>query len=192
MREIFAREIEELGWSIGEGSYGKPAVNRYGVDGRLEIGGYCSISQGVMILLGGEHRPDWVTTYPFNFFWPGARDIKGHPSTRGDVVIGNDVWIGQGAMILSGIRIGDGACVGARSVVSRDVEPYAIVAGNPARMIRKRFDDKQIEALLAIQWWRWPQEVIEQNLRLMLSPDTDAFIRVAREVTAGLAGAKGP
>ena len=98
---------------------------------------------------------DWVSTYPFSAlsYWR-AGHITGHPKTQGDVIIGNDVWIGMDAIILSGVRIGDGAVVAARTVVNRDVSNYSVVAGNPAREIRRRFDDKSIDALCQIAWWK--------------------------------------
>jgi hypothetical protein len=136
-------------------------------------------------MMGGNHRPDWVTTYPFsaiNDRWPEAAAIEGHPSTRGDVTIGNDVWIGQNATILSGVSIGHGACVAASAMVSRNVPPYAIVAENPARVVRKRFSDEQIEQLLAINWWDWSEELIRTHVADLLQTDIDAFLRVAKMV----------
>jgi acetyltransferase-like isoleucine patch superfamily enzyme len=102
----------------------------------LEIGAFCSIASGVKIFLGGEHRVDWVTTYPFNALWEQSSHFKGHPKSKGDVIIGNDVWIGFESVILSGIKIGDGAVVGTRSVVTQDIPPSAIIFGNCAKVLR--------------------------------------------------------
>jgi acetyltransferase-like isoleucine patch superfamily enzyme len=143
----------------------------------LKIGRYCSIGTNVTIFLGSEHRTDWVSTYPFPFLWEEARLIKGHPSTKGDVVIGNDVWIGFGATILSGVTIGDGAAIGACSLVIREVPPYAIVAGNPARVVRHRFDEETIRKLLEIKWWDWPDEKVKNNVHLICSDSVNSFIK---------------
>jgi hypothetical protein len=112
-------------------------------------------------------------------------DVADH-NTRGDVVIGNDVWIGINAFIGSGLTIGDGAVIGAHAVVTRDVPPYAVAGGNPARVIRHRFAEAQIEALLAIRWWDWPDQVVDRYLPLIMSPDIDAFIAAARGETLQL------
>lgn len=164
-------------YEIGKWSYGSPHVYSWGEGTTLKVGSYCSIARGVTILLGGNHRSDWVTTYPFSALWPAAQHISGHPATKGNVVIGNDVWIGQEAFILSGVTIGDGAVVGARSVVTKDVPPYAIVGGFPAKILRWRFSAEQIGQLLRIAWWQWPEEKIAQALPLMLSSDINAFIQ---------------
>jgi acetyltransferase-like isoleucine patch superfamily enzyme len=166
-------------YEIGDYTYGVPAVFPYFSHTRLKIGKYCSIAGQVSILLGGNHRVHWVTTYPFTYFldeWPEANGMPIHATSEGDVVIGNDVWIGQAAFILSGVTIGDGAVIGARAVVTRDVEPYSIVAGNPARLIRKRFDDKTIERLLDIRWWDWPVEKIKKNLHLICSNNLEELL----------------
>ena len=163
-------------YQIGEWTYGRPNI-RFGEQGaRLIIGRFCSISQNVTILLGGEHRTDWITTYPFNKVFDEAKGFRGHPSTKGDVVIGNDVWIGQDVLILSGVTIGNGAVVGARSIVTGDVMPYSIVAGNPARHIKSRFSPSAIDALQRIAWWDWPLPKIMEAWPLLLSPDIDSFI----------------
>jgi acetyltransferase-like isoleucine patch superfamily enzyme len=163
-------------YEIGEGTYGDPVVLAWNEGTTLRIGRYCSIAKGVTIALGGEHRLDWVTTYPFSAIAPEAAAIAGHPRSKGDVVIGNDVWIGREALILSGVTIGNGAVIGARSVVARDVAPYSIVAGNPGRAVRSRFDERTIEQLEAIRWWDWPREKITEALPLLLSPRLDAFL----------------
>lgn len=119
-------------YEVGRGTYGNPTVLHWGEPTTLKVGCFCSIAADVKIFLGGNHRTDWITTYPFPAFWKSAAHIKGHPSSRGDVIIGHDVWIGEGAVILSGVRIGNGAVVAASAVVTRDVPPYGIVAGNPA------------------------------------------------------------
>jgi acetyltransferase-like isoleucine patch superfamily enzyme len=163
---------------IGRGSYAVDLkVLSWGEGAKLTIGNYCSISDGVTILLGGEHRVDWVTTFPFNVLWSDAGHLKGHPKTKGDVVIGSDVWLGMECLIGSGISIGHGAVVAARSVVTRSVPPYAIVGGNPAKIIRHRFSAEQISSLLKIEWWNWSEEKIGAHLGEMLDNRIDFFIR---------------
>ena len=109
----------------------------------------------------GDHRLDWVTTYPLRimFKMDGANQ-DGHPSTKGDVIVGNDVWIASGVKILSGVKIGDGA-VGANALVSKDVEPYSIVVGNPAKRLRYRFDAKDRKMLLQSQWWNFTRKILQ-------------------------------
>ena len=145
----------------------------------LHIGAYCSITYNVQILLGGEHRTDWVTTSPLRVLsrLPGA-DQDGHPRSKGDVVIGNDVWLGLGSIILSGVTVGDGAVVGAGSVVTKDVPSFAIVAGNPARVIRYRFTPEIREALSRIAWWNWPHERVLGAVDLLCCGDIDRFIEM--------------
>lgn len=167
---------------VGDFSYGKPDIKHWGENSSLFIGKFCSIAEQVTIFLGGEHRTDWVTTYPFNYFLAEHAANRGHPKTKGDVVIGNDVWIGMGATILSGVRIGDGAVIGARALVSKDVPPYAIVAGNPAKVIRRRFADGVINRLLEIRWWDWPIPQIEAAIPLLLASDTDGLFRFAKQI----------
>ena len=164
-------------YSFGEGTYSSDLkIFSWNEGAELSIGSYCSIADGVQIYLGGEHNVDWVTTYPFSVLWESGRNISGHPKTKGDVRIGNDVWIGKEAIILSGVNIGDGAVIGARSLVTKDIEPYAIVGGNPAREIRKRFENQIIEELLKIRWWEWPAERIKIALPLLLSKNIESFI----------------
>jgi len=189
----FTREcLKGPDFEIGAHTYGTPTVLPH--PGRrpitVRIGKFCSIAEGVVIHRGANHRIDFVTTYPFWSFpdvWPWARSLSRPdlgPSSKGDVVIGNDVWIGTEATILSGVTVGDGAAIAARAVVTRDVEPYAIVAGNPARLIRKRFDDTTIARLLEIRWWDWPMEEIDQNLDLICSSDMEEFLRRHQETQA--------
>lgn len=145
----------------------------------LSLGNYTSIAAGVKIFLGGDHRIDWVTTFPFNALWKNAHHYKGHPKTKGNVVIGNDVWIGIEALIFSGITIGDGAVIGARAVVTHDVPPYAVVVGNPARIVKYRFDGKTSERLLNLKWWDWSVSEIERALPDMLSQEISIFLEKA-------------
>jgi acetyltransferase-like isoleucine patch superfamily enzyme len=171
--------LGHLGFDIGEFSYGVPTVLSWGEPATLVIGKFCSLADGINILLGGNHRPDWVSTYPFPAIdhWPEAANIEGHPATNGDVIIGNDVWIGHKATILSGVTVGDGAVVGARSVVTRKVPPYAIVGGNPARIIRMRFSEDIIRQLLEVRWWDWEPERIRRNIPLLMQPDISKFLK---------------
>ncbi|MBM4307574.1 MAG: CatB-related O-acetyltransferase, partial [Deltaproteobacteria bacterium] len=176
-RNIYTKELLGDRYKIGEHTYGEPKVFSWGEGTTLTIGKYCSISTNVRIFLGSEHRTDWVSTYPFPYFLEEAKSISGHPSTKGDVVIGNDVWIGYGVTILSGVTIGDGAAIGACSLVIKDVPPYAVVAGNPAQIIRYRFDEKTIHQLLKIRWWDWPDQRVRENIQSICSPSIDDFIK---------------
>jgi len=173
---IMAENKRYAGYQIGEGTYGWPEILYYDAGATLKIGNYCSIAPGVKILLGGEHHMEYVTTYPFSLLLNEARNLPGYPYSKGDVIIGNDVWVGQDAMILSGIRIGDGAVIAARSVVTRDVAPYSVVVGAPARHIKFRFSQDTIDALLGIAWWNWPASEIKKAWPLLQSPDVDRFI----------------
>lgn len=165
-------------YKIGRYTYGKPNILSWDDKTKLEIGSFCSIAKDVTIILGGEHRIDWITTYPFNKQFDKAQGFIGHPTTKGNIVIKNDVWIGYGATILSGVTIGNGAVIGAKSVVSKSVEPYTIVGGNPQRVLRKRFREDQIDDLLKIAWYDWPIEKILEALPLLLSDNIEEFISV--------------
>ncbi len=164
--------------TVGEFTYGDPEIFWWGEDVSLSIGKYCSIARGVGIFLGGNHRPDWITTFPFSAIdtWPEAQAIPGHPASRGNVTIGHDVWIGANATILSGVAVGDGAVIGAAAVVTRDVLPYCVVAGNPAKLIRRRFSQAQIDGLLSVAWWDRPDDEVRRLVPLMLSSDVDGFL----------------
>lgn len=146
---------------------------------KLKIGKFCSLAGGVHIFLGCNHRTEWITTYPFPHFseyFPNAKNIKDYQTTNGDVIIGNDVWIGEQVTIFSGVTIGDGAVIAGRSVVTKDVEPYAIVGGNPARLIKKRFDDDTIKSLLDLKWWDWSSEKINKNVVFLCSEISNTFL----------------
>jgi len=166
-------------YKIGKGSYGIPEVFSWEATEHLEIGSFCSISTNVKIFLGGEHRSDWITTYPFSAFLKEASNITGHPNSKGTVTIGNDVWIGYGSTILSGVHIGNGAVVGANAVVTKDVPPYAIVAGNPAEIIKYRFTKNRIIQLESLAWWNWSEHKIKANLNLLLSDNLDDFLQTS-------------
>ena len=186
------RHLEALArrwnFSIGAYSYGRPKVRFPESGRRLTIGRYCSIADKVEILLGGDHRLDWVSTYPFAAMaglWPGADAPEDYHASRGDVRIGNDVWLGSGCLILSGVTVGHGAVVAAHAVVARDVPPYAVVAGNPARVVRRRFDEQTVAALVETAWWEFPQETVTRWVPLLQSgrvADLIAAVRAERAV----------
>lgn len=152
---------------IGDFSYGYPDIQQYG--GKLKIGKFCSFAPNVKIMLGGEHRTDWCTTYPFNALMPEFSYIDGHPFSKGDITIGNDVWIGSDVTILSGVTIEDGSVIAANACVTQNVEPYTIVGGIPAKPIKKRFCDEEIKRLLRIRWWDWKWEEIWQVIPVLQS-----------------------
>lgn len=150
---------------------------------RLTIGKFCMLASGVeFIMNGANHLAQAVTAYPFAIFggdWSNAMDGKSYPS-KGDTIVGNDVWIGYRATILPGVKIGDGAIIGSYSVVTKDVPPYTIVGGNPAQPIRKRFDEETIARLLELAWWDWPIEKITKYAAY-LTGDVNAFLKALGE-----------
>jgi acetyltransferase-like isoleucine patch superfamily enzyme len=167
---------------LGEGTAGAPRIRDYILDhSRLIVGNYASLAGGSVIMLGGLHGLDRVTTYPHRLMMglPGAGE-DGIPEIRGDTHIGSDAWIGTGSIIMSGVTIGDGAVVATGSVVMRDVPPFAVVAGNPARPVRWRFSEEQREALLQIRWWDWPRDRVVEAVPMLASTDIDGFIAWAR------------
>jgi virginiamycin A acetyltransferase len=147
---------------------------------KLIIGKFCMIASGVeFIMNGANHLADSISSYPFAIFgngWEQAMEDKTYPM-RGDTVIGNDVWIGYKATLMPGIKVGDGAIIATKSVVTKDVEPYSIVGGNPARFIRKRFDDITIQKLLEIQWWNWPPEKITRHVADLTGKDVSVLFK---------------
>jgi len=148
--------------------------------GRVTVGRFCSIADKVRAIMVG-HNVDWISTYPFPAIfkdWPEAAAIEGHPACKGDLVVGCDVWIGHGATLLAGVAVGHGAIVGAGAVVTRDVPAYAIVAGNPARVVTMRFSEKEVARLLRIQWWDWPLEKIRRNVQALCAGDVNALEHV--------------
>jgi len=148
-------------------------TNRY----HVYIGKFCSISANVRIIVDGNHRLDWISTYPFGELIEKVAKNPGHPMGKGDIKIGNDVWIGIDALILPGVTVGDGAVIGAGSVVTKNVGDYEIVGGNPAQHIGYRFEMAQIKELKKLRWWDWPIEKIVKNINFLQSSEIDEFIK---------------
>ena len=153
---------------------------------KLIIGRFCALAAGTTFFMNGaNHAMGGFSTYPFNLFgggWKEGFDPKTWTdASRGDTMVGHDVWIGNGALIMPGVTIGHGAIVAARSVVASDVPPYAIVAGNPAKLVRMRFDEATVETLLAIAWWDWPAERIAKGLNAIRGSDLDALEAIANK-----------
>ena len=159
---------------IGEFTYGIPLIRDWNDGTKLSIGKFCSIADEVQIFLGGGHHYEYISTYPFNtMLFPELVDEHILDRTsNGDVIIGNDVWIGMNAIILSGVEIGNGAVIAAGSVVVKNVPPYAIVGGNPAKLIKFRFHDFKISYLEDLKWWDWPIEKIKENKSVLTAPPT--------------------
>lgn len=151
------------------------------VGDKLIVGRFCALAQGVKFIMNGaNHKLSGFSTYPFNIFGHGWERVEPQLADlpyKGDTVVGNDVWIGYESLIMPGVKIGDGAIVAARSVVVGDVPPYAVVGGNPARVIRSRFAPDIIEALLDIAWWHWDAEKITRNLEHIVAADIAALRR---------------
>jgi acetyltransferase-like isoleucine patch superfamily enzyme len=166
------------GLQMGRHSYFRPVVEwQWGDSGEVRVGSYCSIAHDAVMMVGGNHPSGFVSTFAFRaqFGLPGAFE-DGVPESRGDIEIGNDAYIGREARVLSGVRIGDGALIGAYSVVAKDVRPYAIVVGNPGREVARRFSDEQVERLLRIRWWDWPEDKILREVPLLSSDRVDEFL----------------
>lgn len=169
--------IKKKNVDIGAYSYGKPQIHRWSDNYRVRIGKFCSIADNVNLLVDGDHRSDWISTYPFGRLLEGFPKNREHPRGKGNIEIGNDVWIARGAVILSGVKIGDGAIIGAGALVAKNVAAYEIVGGNPARNLGFRFSENEIKNLLEIAWWNWPLDRIREHIKLLESPDIDNFIK---------------
>ena len=156
---------------------------------RLVIGRFCALAAGVRFLLpGANHADRGPSTYPFGIFggaWSSTMDLVTSAPSRGHTVVGHDVWLGYQALVLPGVHIGSGAVVAAASVVTADVPPYAVVAGNPARVVRRRFDDGDIHRLLQAAWWDWPIDLVTEHARLIMAGQPDDLLRIAREHRRG-------
>lgn len=172
------RMLEELAvLDVGRHTYGTPEILTFSTPveaaergERVTIGAFCSIGGDVRIYLGGNHRTDWITTFPLRVkLGLPLAGVDGATRSAGAVSIGHDVWIGNNATVLSGVTIGSGAVVGACAVVSSDVPPYAVVVGNPARVVRFRFDEATRERLLQVAWWHWSDEKIIANVAQLSS-----------------------
>lgn len=154
----FHRRIGNSDINVGDFSYGHEQlhIHQWGEGASLTVGKYCSFGHNITVFLGGDHRTDWITTYPFGHINRqifGGEDIVGHPKSNGNIVIGNDVWVGADSKIMAGVTIGDGAVIAGSALVVKDVEPYSIVGGNPAKHIKYRFDDNILNLLKKLAWW---------------------------------------
>lgn len=163
---------------LGTQTYAAPRVWKFkGDTNRVIIGNWSSIAPDADFYVGGMHPIHWVSMYGIRemFDLPGAYGDE-MPMSKGDIVVGSDCWVTNKTTILSGVTIGDGAVVGTQAVVTKDVPPYAIVAGNPARVIGQRFGDEQVAALLRIRWWDWPVETVLERVDLLNGGSVEAFI----------------
>lgn len=149
------------------------------MDNNLLIGKFCQIASGVRFIMGAANHPmNGISTYPFKVFEKSWKDAPMNVIEKGDTIIGNDVWIGNSATIMPGVRIGDGAIIGTNALVTKDVEPYTVVGGNPAQVIRNRFDTKTTDFLVQLAWWNWPVEKITENLPAITSGDVVALRKI--------------
>jgi virginiamycin A acetyltransferase len=153
------------------------------VGDKLVIGRFCALARGVKFVMNGaNHKTSGFSTFPFYVFGNGWEVVAPEPGDlpyKGDTVIGNDVWVGYDALVMPGVKVGDGAIVAARSVVTKDVPPYSVVGGNPARVVKPRFPDAVVAGLLAIRWWDWPVERITKNLTAIVGADLGALRKAA-------------
>lgn len=167
---------------VGRGTYGAPKLHWSKGDfaHKLRIGAFCSIAEEVSIFVGihGRHTVDYASTYPLGLVYGRAKEKVPSATTQGDlgVSIGNDVWIGRGAMIMSGITVGDGAVIAARAVVTKNVAPYAVVGGVPAKVVKHRFPPATVGKLLQLKWWDWSDETIAERLRFFNCPDFEGLL----------------
>ena len=149
---------------------------------KLIIGKFCAIAKGVeFIMNGANHRMNSISTYPFNIMgggWEKSTPTLDELPLKGDTVVGNDVWIGQNVTVLPGVHIGNGAIIGANSVVASDIPPYCVAVGNPCKVIKKRFDDSLIEYLLNLKWWDWDAEKIFKNLEALTNADLSKIEKI--------------
>jgi acetyltransferase-like isoleucine patch superfamily enzyme len=171
---------------VGKYTYG---INKIKViwenPAKLKIGNFCSFANNITVFLGGNHRVDWITTYPF-----GHINIQpfnkfngvGHPKTNGDVIIGNDVWVGDNVTIMSGVKIGDGAVISANSHVVENVKPYSVVGGNPSKFYYFRFNEETIKKLLELKWWYLEDNIINEISPILCSGDYEKLFEICNNL----------
>jgi virginiamycin A acetyltransferase len=149
------------------------------VGDKLVVGKFCALARGVRFIMNGtNHKIGGFSTYPFYIFGNGWEAVTPQPGDlpyKGDTVIGNDVWLGYDVLVMPGVKIWDGAIVAARSVVTKDVPPYAVVGGNPAQVVKQRFPDEVVAELLTTRWWNWPVDKITRNLHAIVGADLGAL-----------------
>jgi virginiamycin A acetyltransferase len=150
---------------------------------KLRIGKFCQIATGVRFIMNGSNHPmEGFSTYPFKIFGHSWQNIPMTVQNKGDTLIGNDVWIGNGVTIMQGVSIGDGAIIGTGSLVTKDVDPYTVVAGNPATLIRKRFSDEIIDQLLCVKWWDWDLDLLAERAHAIAVGDLKALASFSKEI----------
>ena len=185
--------VAQLGWKIGRLSYGVPQIVNY-LSHRvpyLEIGSFCSIAADAEIMFGGAHHIEFITCYPIGFAKPFVGEQVRNDlldDRHAEVRIGHDVWLGRGVKILGGVSIGTGAIVAAHAVVTKDVPSYAIVGGNPARIIRYRFQPDEQVALLQSEWWTLPIETLARVQDYLCAPDVGEFLKALTMINGQRSG----
>jgi len=184
LNDNLKNEISQNLAVVGKWSYGNPKIYRWNWKNKIFIGNFCSLGPEIKIIIGGNHRTDWVSTsqlpadtFNFNDTFLNAQKIKNFNYSKGDLHIENDVWIGAFSIIFSGVRLGNGSVVAAGSVVTKDVEPYTVVGGNPAKFIKKRFTSKQINFLNSSKWWELEDKKIDLLSKYLLNENVDLFIK---------------
>jgi acetyltransferase-like isoleucine patch superfamily enzyme len=172
--------IKEGRLTVGKYTYGVENLiikNYKGSEANVHIGKFCSIGENITIITGGIHPSSWISTFPLSERFASNKYLqKDMPSTKGDILIGNDVWIAQNCSILSGVRIGNGAIICSGAIVTKDVPDYSIAAGVPAKVIKFRFNVENIQVLNTIEWWSWSEDKIEKNIKLLSSSNLDEFL----------------
>jgi acetyltransferase-like isoleucine patch superfamily enzyme len=189
LKDNLKEEIKKKLSVIGKWSYGSPKIYRWNWKDKIYIGNFCSIGPEVKIIIGGNHRTDWITTSPlpaetFNFdnTFAHAKSIKNFNTSKGDLHIKNDVWIGGFSIIFSGVTLGNGCVIAAGSVVTKNVKPYTIVGGNPAKFIRNRFNKRQSKFLDESRWWDLEDKKIDLLSHYLLNKNISEFIKKIKEL----------
>jgi chloramphenicol O-acetyltransferase type B len=189
LKDNLREEIKKKLSVVGKWSYGNPKIYRWNWKDKIYIGSFCSIGPEVKIIIGGNHRTDWITTSPlpaetFNFdnTFANALKIKNFNTSKGDLIIKNDVWIGGFSIIFSGVTLGNGCVIAAGSVVTKDVKPYTIVGGNPAKFIRNRFNKKQSRFLNESRWWDLEDKKINFLSKYLLNRNVSDFIKKFKDL----------
>tara|TARA_B110000503_G_scaffold45950_1_gene75070 strand:+ start:1416 stop:2054 length:639 start_codon:yes stop_codon:yes gene_type:complete len=186
LKDNLKDEIEKGLSCVGKWSYGNPKIYRWDWKSKIKIGNFCSLGPDIKFYIGGNHRQDWITTSPlpasqFSKTFNKAQNIKNFSTSKGDINIGNDVWIGGNTIILSGVTIGNGATIGAGSVVTSDILPFSVCAGNPIKKIRNRFDDDLIKKIQESQWWNFDDHVINELSEYLCSNNFDDFFEALKK-----------